>query len=288
MSSSTIFIAGATGTVGAALVDALVEQGYPVRAGTRDPEAQSEREGVEWALFDYDSPSTFQPALGQSRRVFLLSPTGHANAHKLMHGFIDFLGRHEQELAAVVMMTAKGVDADDTIPLRAAELELLATDLPVTLIRPTWFMQNFASMWREGIVERDEIALPADESKIAFVDARDIAQVAVAALTREGHAGKTYTLTGDESLSLGDVSRILSEATERSIGYRAISDDDFREQLSGQQVPAAYVDMLSGLFRGVREGWAEEATGDVERVLGRHPRRFAQYANDYSQTWQSR
>ena len=278
---SHILVLGATGTVGRLLTEQLVRAGHTVRAATRNP-ARYDGAGEPVAL-DLADPGTFAAALAGVERAFLLSPPGHANQFALLQPFVDAL---PDTVERVVLMTAQGVDADDAIPFRQLELHLAAAGRPHLVLRPSWFSQNFHSFWGHGIRTANTLALPAADARVAFIDARDIAESAAAALTRDDLADaaarhQAFILTGPEALTHAEASAVLSEALGRTIQYQSIDDDTFRAHLAPAGFPDDYVELLVGLFGFVRMGAAAEVNDHVQQLTGRSPRPLADYARDY-------
>ncbi len=140
-------------------------------------------------------------------------------------------------------------------------------------------MQNFLSF-----VVGDVIRLPAGDGRVGFVDARDIAAVAVEALTTSGHEGRAHELTGPEALSHSDVANQLSAATGRSILYENISPEIYEQEKTAQGWPRASIDTLLALFADIRAGTNHDSTltNTVERVTGRPPFNFRTFARHYA------
>lgn len=278
---SRILVLAATGTVGRPLAEALTRAGHSVRAATRDPSTY-EGPGEPVAL-DLTDPSTYAAALDGIDRVFLLAPPGHADQHALLAPFVDAL---PADLERAVLMTAQGVDFDDAIPFRKVELRLAATGIPSLVLRPSWFSQNFHTFWGHGVREAQILALPAADARVAFIDARDIAAAAAAALTRDDLAEaasrhEAFVLTGPEALTHAEAAAVLSQATGKTIRYVAIDDDAFRAQLAPSGLPSDYIDLLVGLFGFVRMGAAAEVNDAVERLTGAPARPVSTYAADH-------
>ena len=198
-----ILVTGATGTVGSKVVRRLLTAGERPRAFVRDQDKARERLGeqVEHVLGDLNRPETIEAALAGVDRLFLLTTQ---SAHQ-----------PEWESAVIQAATRAGVGqivklsvfrADERSPLQIArqhgqaERALEQSGLAYTIVRPVFFMQNLLAMLRDGA-----IYTAAATGRVAMVDARDAAAVAVAALTKDGHLGRTYTLTGPEALSFDDV-----------------------------------------------------------------------------------
>ncbi|MEM6293082.1 MAG: NmrA family NAD(P)-binding protein [Myxococcota bacterium] len=274
-----ILVLGATGTVGDPLVRALAAQGHPVRAATRNPDAY---DGPGHAVpVDLADPTTWTRALDGVGRLFLLSPPGHADQFALLRPFVE-AALAAGTLDRIVTMTAQGVDADDTIPFRKLERFIEAHEVPFVHLRPTWFAQNFHTFWGHGIREQGLLSLPAEDAAVAFIDARDIAASAAAALTREDiELDRAYVLTGPAALTHAAAAAVLGRATERSIAYRSIDDDAFRQQLAPSGLPADYIELLVGLFAVVRMGVASEVNDSVAQLTGHPPRPLETYAQDF-------
>ncbi|MCB0196651.1 MAG: SDR family oxidoreductase [Anaerolineae bacterium] len=286
--SNKILVLGATGNVGSALVEALVEKGEQVKAGTRHPAEYPATKNVEPVALDFEQPKaeTYAAALDGVNRIFALTKTADVHADKTLNPLID------QAKAAgvyhIVLMTAMGVDqADaDVSSIRRVELHLINSGINYTILRPNWFMQNFAPGFLLPMIQQGgTIYLPTDDAKTSFIDARDIAAVAAAALTEEGHAGKEYTLTGGEALSYGEAAIILSEAANREISYVAIDEKAFLEGMISAGWLPEQAEFMAMLFSIVRQGWSAPVVPVVNEVLGREPIALQQYAFDHADAW---
>jgi uncharacterized protein YbjT (DUF2867 family) len=273
--SGKIFVLGATGNVGAPLVAELVAKGEKVKAATRNA---TPVKGAEAVKFDIADPSTHAEALDGVDRVYLLVPAGHLNVKELL---IPFIEKAAAKKIKIVLQTALGVDASDDIPYRQVELFLEKSGTPFVIFRPNWFADNFHTYWIHG-VKAGTIAVPAASGKSSFIDARDIAASAAAALTSSKFDGKAYNLTGPEALSYGDAAEVLSKATGRKIAYTPVEDAAFVKMLTGAGVPADYASFLASIFHPVREGWTAEISTAVKDLTGKTPRTVAQYAKDHA------
>jgi uncharacterized protein YbjT (DUF2867 family) len=154
------------------------------------------------------------------------------------------------------------------------------TGAELTIVRSTWFAQNFSEdYWREYVVS-GEVALPAGETPEPFVDVDDIADVAVAALTDDRHVGEQYELTGPRLLTFAQAVEEISRATDREIRYAPISISEFAAAAAEQGVPGEFIDLLTYLFGNVLDGRNAHLTDGVQRALGREPKDFADFARD--------
>ena len=275
-----ILVTGATGTVGSEVVRQLVATGERPRALVRDPATARQRLGdqVEHVVGDLDRPETIAAALAGVDRVFLLTTQSSRQP--------------EWERAVIGAAARTGVGqlvklsvfrANEQSPLQVArqhgqaERVLAQSGLAATILRPVFFMQNLLAMVHDGA-----IATAAGDGRVAMVDARDIAAVAVATLTGGGHAGKTYTLTGPEALSFYQVANVLSRQTGRPLRHVRVPPDKVRVALQGRGVAAWFADDMAKLHSMLAVGYEEVVTDDIHRVTGRPPRTLAQFAGDHA------
>jgi uncharacterized protein YbjT (DUF2867 family) len=275
-----ILVIGATGTVGSEVVRQLVATGERPRALVRDPATARQRLGdqVEQVVGDLDRPETIAAALAGVDRVFLLTTQSSRQP--------------EWERAVIGAAARTGVGqlvklsvfrANEQSPLQVArqhgqaERVLAQSGLAATILRPVFFMQNLLAMVHDGA-----IATAAGDGRVAMVDARDIAAVAVATLTGGGHAGKTYTLTGPEALSFYQVASVLSRQTGRPLRHVRVPPDKVRVALQGRGLAAWYADDMAKLHSMLAVGYEEVVTDDIHRVTGRPPRTLAQFAGDHA------
>jgi uncharacterized protein YbjT (DUF2867 family) len=275
-----ILVIGATGTVGSEVVRQLVATGERPRALVCDPATARQRLGdqVEQVVGDLDRPETIAAALAGVDRVFLLT-TQSSRQSEWERAVIGAAAR-----AGVGQLVKLSVfRANEQSPLQVArqhgqaERVLAQSGLAATILRPVFFMQNLLAMVHDGA-----IATAAGDGRVAMVDARDIAAVAVATLTGGGHAGKTYTLTGPEALSFYQVASILSRQTGRPLRHVRVPPDKVRVALQGRGVAAWYADDMAKLHSMLAVGYEEVVTDDIHRVTGRPPRTLAQFAGDHA------
>jgi uncharacterized protein YbjT (DUF2867 family) len=154
----------------------------------------------------------------------------------------------------------------------------------LTVLRATWFAQNFSEeFWREQ-VQSNEVVLPAGDTPEPFVDADDIADIAFAALTDDRHIGQLYELTGPRLLTFAEAVQEISRAVGREIRYMPISVESFAVAAVEQGVPGDVAELLGYLFSEVLDGRNARLTDGVQRALGREPRDFGDYARDAAAT----
>jgi uncharacterized protein YbjT (DUF2867 family) len=272
-----ILVLGATGTVGAPLVAQLLAAGEAVRVASRKATPVP---GAESVQFDFADATTHAGAFDGVDRAFLLLPSGHLDIEATLGRVIAAAAARRVKL---VMMSVLGSDADGANPYRRGEIALAASGTPYVILRPNWFADNFHSFWLAGI-RQGVIALPAAAGRTSFIDARDIAASAVAALRSDRFDGQAFNLTGPEALGYAEAAAILSSATGRPIRYQSVDDASFIAMLTGAGVPADYAGFLASIFHPVREGWTAAVTGDVATLTGAAPRNLVAYAADHAAT----
>ena len=278
----TFLVVGASGSVGSGIVQALVAQGHAVRATTHRRDNVGRKGAVETVLLDLAGGEGTREVFEGVERAFLLAPPGYADQHRLLSPLVAEAAR--RKLEKVVLMTAMGADAADT-PFRRVEQELERSGLRYHIVRPNWFMQNFNTFWLQGINAQGKILLPAGRAKASFIDARDIAAVAVRLLTVDDLGDGAFDITGAEALDHDQVASILSAETGRKITYEEIAPDVLRKGLLAAGVPADYAGFLLVILGFLAQGYAERTTGSVRELLGREPIAFRQYARDHRAAW---
>lgn len=273
--SKSILVVGGTGNVGRSLVAELVSKGETVRIASRNP-AAAQVLGASAVHVDLFDPTTLSAALLEVDRVFAMSPAGYADQAGLLGPVVAAAAAHG---AKVVLQTAIGVDADDSIPFRQVELRLERAGVPYVILRPNWFADNFETYWLHDVLQ-GEIRLPAGEGKSSFIDTRDIAAAAAAALTSSRFDNQAFDLTGPEAFSYSEAAAMLSKATGRQIGYRSIDDASFVEALQAAGLPADYAQLLAAIFHPVREGWTAPVSDAVQTLTGKAPRSLRAYVDE--------
>ncbi|WP_282127487.1 SDR family oxidoreductase [Roseobacter litoralis] len=273
-----ITVFGATGTTGAPLVDTLLEKGADVRAVTSDPsKLQKLRDkGCEAVTADFTDPATLQSACAGAESIYLVTP-----AHRDMRAWKSNAIKAAQTTGVrhVVMGTGLGASPEARLTLgqwhSENQEELKQTGMDWTFVQPTYFMQNL--LWQAETIAKDGVYHDELGGPAAWVDARDIADVAAAALTGSGYEGKALGLTGPEALAGEDIAAVLSEATGRSVTCAPVLADDSKATMiaSGmhEEIAAAMVELASIAPRGYLAGI--ETT--VSDVLGRPARRLADF-----------
>jgi uncharacterized protein YbjT (DUF2867 family) len=268
-SRQPILVLGGTGKTGRRIVDRLQARHWPVRIGSRSASPR----------FDWDDRSTWAPALAGIGAVYLsyFPDLAAPGAPEAIAAFVD-LARN-QGIRKLVLLSGRGEQE-----AQRCERIVQTSGLAWTIVRCGWFNQNFSEGAFLDLVASGEVALPAGSVPEPFIDADDIADVAVAALTQDGHVGQVYEVTGPRLLTFAETVSEIAEAAGRPIRYVQIPHESFVEGLTQARVPADLIALLTYLFTTVLDGRNACLTDGVQRALGRAPRDFRAYARDVAAT----
>ena len=284
--SGTVLVLGGTGKTGRRLVRLLADAGVPVRAASRRPGASGG--GVEGVKFDWSRPETYGPALSGVEGVYLVPAESVADPSEQVGAFVGEAA--DSGVRRIVDLSALGVDAaGEGVGLRKVERAVMDGGVEWTILRPNWFMQNLTeSFLLPPILQSGQVVAPAADGAVSFIDARDIAAVAAAALTEDGrHAGAEYPLTGGRALTFAGVADAVGRASGRDVRYVEVEPEQMREGMVEAGTPEKYADMMLGLFAGIRAGWNAPVADAVERVLGRPPIDFDDFARENAAAWRA-
>lgn len=279
-----ILVTGPTGNVGTHVVRQLLAAGLPVRtvAHSRNSIEALKKVGTEVFEADFGEPGSMHSVFEGISRVFLLTPLV---PHMVRMGETLVEEAKKAGVQHIVRMSGMGADAVPGITLgrwhREVERAIEDSGIAYTFLRPNSFMQTYALFFGDSIKNNSSFHLPAGDGKVSLIDTRDIAAVAVKALTQKGHEGKVYTLTGPEALSNTRISEILSEVTGRQIHYVDVPDDAARQRMKKAQIPDWQIDVLMELYQLHRAGATAVVLPTVEQVTGKTPNDFRRFARDY-------
>lgn len=258
-------VIGGNGKTGRKVAEKLTDRGRPVRIGSRSGEP----------AFDWNEPGTWGPALEGVDRVYVTYYPDLA-----FPGAAEQVGAFAEVAVAagarrLVLLSGRGEEA-----AQLSEENLKASGADWTVVRASWFNQNFDESFFLEPVLAGVIALPTADGVEAFVDTEDIADVVVAALTDDRHVGRTYELSGPRLLSFAEVAAELSKVTGREIVYVPVSDEAYRAELREHGLPEDFAE----LFTLILDGRNAHLVHGVEEVLGRAPRDFADFAREAAAT----
>lgn len=283
--TSPILVTGALGNVGAEVIKQLQAWGSPIRAADIDTQKIQARfgPGVEAVRFDFTDPGTYTQTFSGVEKMFLMRPPHIADVKRLMVPALAAAKR--AGVQHVVFLSLIGIEKAKFVPHYKVEQSLQELGFDTTFLRCSFFMQNLNTTHRKEIKERNEIFVPVGNARTSFIDVQDIGAVAALALTEPGHTNRNYDLTGSEALDYWQVTRILSEVLGRRITYRNPNPLQFFIGSLRRGVPFDFALVTTGLYTSTRFGMAEVVTGETEKLLGRKPITFRQYAEANKQAW---
>jgi uncharacterized protein YbjT (DUF2867 family) len=264
-----ILVLGGTGKTGRRIVDRLRAREIAVRVGSRSAEPP----------FDWEDRSTWARALEGTAAIYVsyspdLAVPGAPEAVRALT---------EQAVAGgvqrAVLLSGRGEEE-----AQRAEEVVQEAGIDWTVVRCSWFAQNFSEAYLLDPILAGEVALAAGDVPEPFVDVEDIADVAVAALTEDGHANRVYELTGPRLLTFADAVAEIAEATGREIGYIPVTIDEYAAALAEYDLLDDVVWLIRYLFTEVLDGRNASLSDGVQRALGREPRDFSEYVRETAAT----
>jgi uncharacterized protein YbjT (DUF2867 family) len=268
-SKKPILIVGGTGKTGRRVAERLTALGIDTRIGSRSGEPP----------FDWQDRSTWAPALENAEAAYI---TYHPDL--AMPGAADDIASFsklalDKGIRKLVLLSGRGEEG-----AQLSEQALQNSGADWTILRASWFSQNFSESFLLDTVLSGTIALPVGDVTEPFVDADDIADVAVAALTDNRHIGQIYELTGPRLLTFAEATEAIAQASGRTVRYLQISTEEFIAGLEQLSLPADFIHLLIELFTNVLDGRNSRLMDGVQRALGREPRDFTDYARDAALT----
>lgn len=279
-----ILVVGATGTNGREVVDRLAAAGARVRALVRNPAkaADLRKANVELVEGNLDDPSSLDAALAGVDRAFFVA----AVDQRYVGWFRNFLDAARRAgTAHVVKFSAMGADTESPSEILRQHAEtdrmLVTSGLVHTILQPNSFHQNI--LWSAGTIkDAGAFYMPLKDARQSLVDVRDIADMAVAVLTGTGHEGLTYELTGPESLSFHEVAATLSKVIGKPVKYVDVPPEAARQSMLQGGMPAWNATAVTELLEIFASGLAGRTTDTVERITGKKPISFEQFARDHA------
>ncbi|MBJ7457085.1 MAG: NAD(P)H-binding protein, partial [Thermoleophilia bacterium] len=256
-------VLGANGKTGRRVAARLQERGAAVRAGSRAGRPP----------FDWYDPGTWGAALEgvDAAYVSFFPDLAVPGAPEIVGAFARQAA--QAGVGRLVLLSGRGEEE-----AQRAERELAAAGVPWTVVRASWFSQNFSEGFLRDAVLSGEVALPVEGMVEPFVDVEDIADVAVAALTGDGHAGRVYEVTGPRAITFAEAVAEIGRASGREVRFTSVTLDAFTAALAGMGEPPAAVALVAFLFTEVLDGRNARPAGGVRDALGREAGDFAAYA----------
>lgn len=280
-----VLVTGSTGNNGTEIVRRLLAKKEAVRALVLDPKKEPDKVakmrslGAEIVVADLSRPATLAPAVKGVRAALLLSPV-HPNQVELQSNFIK--AAKAAKVQHVVKFSMIGAAKDSPVPLSQwhwqSEQELENSGIAWTHLRPNDLMRYNTRLLLPTVLAEGFIYDSLGDARISMVDEEDVAEIAVLCLTRRGHEGKTYVLTGAEPLSFYDIAKHLSNTFGRPVTYHPISSDQSAQAMRAAGLPEPAVTLVIALRAYEREGYNAVVTDTVEALLEREPHRYADVA----------
>jgi uncharacterized protein YbjT (DUF2867 family) len=262
-SQGPVLVVGGTGKTGRRVAERLRVHDVPVRVGSRSGATR----------FDWADETTWGPALDGVSAAYvtyypdLAAPGAPAAIEAFTERAMDS-GVHR-----LVLLSGR-----NEVEAQRSEQVLQKTARQWTIVRSSWFAQNFSEGEFVDLVRAGEIALPAGDVPEPFISIDDIADVVVAALTEDGHTNQLYEVTGPRLLTFAEAIDEIGNACGREIRYVQIPLDEFVAGLAQSGLPSEVTGMLEYLFGEVLDGRSAHLTDGIQRALGREPVDFAEYA----------
>ncbi len=265
----TILVLGGTGKTGRRITERLVARGVPTRAGSRSASTP----------FDWEDRATWASALSDVDAVYIsyYPDLAVAGSTATVRAFAELAV--ESGVRRLVLVSGRGEEGAEL-----GEQAVQASGAEWTIVRCAWFSQNFTESFLLEPILAGEVALPVGDVREPFVDTDDIADVAVAALTEDGHSGQLYELTGPRLLTFRDAVEEIGRAAGRSISFVPISLEEYRSALTEAGLTEDFLWLMTYLFSEVLDGRNASVTDGVQRALGRPPRDFGDYTRDAAAT----
>ena len=267
--STMILVLGGTGKTGRRVVQRLTERGVSTRIGSRTAEPP----------FDWEDRATWVPALAGVSAVYITYQPDLAvpGAVDTVRSFADLAVKSGAR--RLVLLSGRGEEE-----AQQAEQVIQDSGADWTILRASWFAQNFSENFLIDGVLGGQVVLPVGGVKEPFIDVDDIADAAVAALTDDRHIGQLYEVTGPRLLTFAEAVAEIGKASGRTIHYEQVSLEQYESMLREHNVPADYTWLVMYLFTTVLDGRNAHLTDGVQRALGREPRDFVDYARDVAAT----
>lgn len=268
----TVLVTGATGNTGSRVVGGLRESGRPVRAASRNPGAAD----PDAVTFDWADAATFAPALAGVGAVYLVAPVGVADPMPMVRPFFEAAAA--AGVRRVVQLSSSAVGRGDPVLGEIHDLGARAFD-EYTALRPSWFMQNFVGdhPLADGIRGSREVVTATGEGRLGFIDAADIAAVAVQALIRSRPLDDELLLTGPETLSYPEAAALVEDVLAEPVRHLDLTTDELATRLTAAGYPREFATALAALDGRIRAGEQDFVTTTVAEILGRPPTRLRDF-----------
>ena len=276
-------ITGATGNVGSEIVKSMDKDKMLIATRNIEKAEKNLGEDLEYTVFDFMRPATYQESLKRVKKIFLVRPPKISDVKEHIFPIID--RAEECGVEHIVFLSLLGVEKNPIVPHYKIEKYIKESNIPFTFLRASFFMQNLNTTHRKDIKENDEIFVPAGKGKTSFIDVRDIAKVGVKALVESGHENEAYDLTGKEALNYYQIAEIFSEILDREITYPNPSIFKFFRRMKKREHNIGFIFVMIGLYTTARLGLAKRTSEELQNLLDREPISIRKYIKDYREEW---
>jgi uncharacterized protein YbjT (DUF2867 family) len=279
----TVLVTGLRGKTGRQVATTLLRRkGVAVRGAGRNV-ADLNFPGVTVSRFDWEDSASWPGALAGVDSIYLVKPKT-ADPAGTVASFLRLAGSPER---VVLLSEIDAGNRDEATDERKVERAVESSPFAWTILRPNWFIQNFTepSFYLEAIRDAGELKVPTGGQRTSFVDTRDIADVATAALLDSDHAGRSYTLTGSQALTLAQVAASTGQAAGHQIRHIDPPLDEYLGALSAKGTPKATVEYYRRIYTAIQEGRTSIISADVEQVTGHSPRTFSAFVEENKNVW---
>ncbi|HEY5511736.1 MAG TPA: SDR family oxidoreductase [Prolixibacteraceae bacterium] len=285
-----ILITGATGNVGLDTVQLLLdkmERDYQVVAAVRDikhAKTIEELKDAHLVEFDFDDPRTFAPALKGVTKLLLIRPNLVSDVSKHIFPFLNAV--EKSSVKHLVFVSIVGAERNRVFANHRIETHLKKMNIPHTIVRPSLYMQNLITLHFHEIKNHDRIYIPAGSGMVNFVDARDVAKVVVEILTKPGHEGKEYEITGQEPMDFYKIASLFTKELGREIRYARPLTIKFIRQKMYEKKGMPFIVTLTLLYSAARSGKMAHVSQVFKEMIGEEPRKLEDFIHQNRAVWE--
>jgi len=279
-----ILLTGITGNVGSAVVTYLKSQNINFIAGARNIEKSKQQdESIEYVYFDFEVADTYETVLQGVKKVFLVRPPQLTDVKGI---FIPFIQNcKEAGVEQIVFLSLLGAEKNPFPPHHKIEKAILASGIPYTFIRPSFFMQNLSTTHAKDIKEGNDLFIPSGKAKISFIDTRDIGEIIGRSLSEKGHENKAYSITGSEAITYFQVADTMTRILGRKVTYSNPPLLKFRKDMIARGVKKEFATVMMVLYFTTKLGMANHVTDTAEIILNRKPKTIEEFIKDHVEVW---
>lgn len=272
-----VLVTGGTGKTGRRVAARLAEAGIEVVIGTRAPNGPQDRR------FDWADPSSAM-AFSGCEAAYLVAPTDRTDHLAVMRPLLEEAMR--RGVQRFVLLSSSLLEPGG--PMMGEVHAWLAKSAPDwTVLRPSWFMQNFSDGPHAATIRQEGMIYSATRSgRVGFIDAEDIAATATAALTSTARLNSDVVVTGPEALSYDDIAAIISATLGRPVRHVSLDPAAMTDRFVAQGLPPAYAEMLTNLDMAIATGVEDRTTLGVQQLTGQQPTSFNHFANRALEKWE--